>query len=450
MSDESPARPLKPDLPEGPLDPLLRAVNRFLHVESASGVVLLLATVVALVLSNSAAGTAMHQFWLTYMGIHVGAFELRMSLEHWINDGLMTIFFFVIGLEVKRELVLGELRDLRRAALPIAAAAGGMIAPACFYLLLQHGKPGQAGWGIPMATDIAFVVGCLALLGTRVPRGLRVMLLSLAIVDDIGAILVIAIGYSTDLRLGWLAWGLLGLSAVYGLIRLGARRIAVYAAVGAFVWYAFFRSGVHATIAGVILGLMTPARNYVSERRFARFIRKIAGVFQDGTWAEQPHRVEQVGRLRWAARETVSPLEFLEATLHPWVAFVIMPVFALANAGVELRLSELDVPLAMAVVLGLVVGKPLGITLAALAAVRSGLATLPDRVNWGMVIAGGALSGIGFTMSLFIAGLALDEALLATGKVGVLFASVLSAVAGISLLVWCSRPSQRSPGKNGL
>jgi len=449
MPDDPGAPAQCPELPEEPMDRIARALSRFIHVESASGVVLFLAACAAMVLSNSPASAAVHHFWMTPIGIAIGSFELRMSLEHWINDGLMTIFFFVIGLEVKRELVLGELRDPRQAVLPVVAAAGGMIAPACVYLLLQYGKPGEAGWGIPMATDIAFVVGCLAVMGTRAPRGLRTMLLTLAIVDDIGAILVIAFGYSSGLRLDWLALGLIGLGAVYVCPRLGIRRIAVYATVGAFVWYSFLRSGMHATIAGVFLGMMTPARSYVSERRFARLLRRVAGVFQEGTWSRQPDRAEQVGRLRWAARETISPLEYLEATLHPWVAFVIMPVFALANAGVEIRLSGLETSVAVAVALGLLLGKPLGITLATLISVKSGLATLPDRVGWGMVVAGGALSGIGFTMALFIAGLALDEALLPSGKAGVLLGSALSAVVGLALLVLFSRtPGTPSKSKD--
>jgi NhaA family Na+:H+ antiporter len=434
-----------PELRKEPMARITAALNRFIHVESASGIVLLLATAVAMILSNSFANSAMHHFWMTPIGIAIGSFEFRMSLEHWINDGLMAIFFFVIGLEVKRELVLGELRDPRRAVLPIAAAVGGMIVPAGVYLLLQHGKPGESGWGIPMATDIAFVVGCLAILGSRAPRGLRTMLLTLAIIDDIGAIAVIAIGYSKGIRLDWLALGLLGLVVVYSLTRLGIRRMAGYAVVGAFVWYAFLQSGVHATVAGVFLGLITPARSYVSQRRFAKVLQRLAEVFNEGTWDRQSHRAEQVGHLRWAARETISPLEYLEAALHPWVAFVIMPVFALANAGVEIRLSSIDVPLITAVALGLLLGKPLGIALAAMAAVKSGLAVLPDRVGWGMIVAGGALSGIGFTMALFIASLALDDALLTSGKVGVLLGSALSAAAGLTFLVALSRPA-KSPG----
>ncbi len=423
-----------------PMDRIVRAVSRFLHVESASGIVLLAATCAALAMGNSPAADAVHGFWLAPIGVEIGSFQLRMPLEHWINDGLMAIFFFVIGLEVKRELVLGELRDARRAALPIAAAIGGMVAPACIYLLLQHGQPGEPGWGIPMATDIAFVVGCMAVLGSRVPHGLRVMLLSLAIVDDIGAILVIAVGYSSGLQPVWLLWGLFGLAVIVALRKLGVRSHAVFAMLGVFVWYTFLESGVHATIAGVILGLMTHARTGADQRRFAELLQRAAELFQGESSEGHRRRAEEVRRLQQAAAATVPPLEYLEVTLHPWVAFGIMPLFALANAGVAFQPSDLAAPVALAVVLGLCLGKPLGITLFAWLAVRSGLAALPERVGWGLLAAGGALSGIGFTMALFIAGLALKDDLLATGKVGVLLGSLVSAVAGSALILLLSRP----------
>ncbi len=235
-------------LPVKPIDRVLQPVVRFLHVESASGVVLLLATVAALVLANSSASEDFLSFWKTTLGFSVGTFELRHSLKHWIDDGLMVIFFFfVVGLDVKRELVLGELRGLRAAALPIFAALGGMVAPAAIYLAFQWGEAGQRGWGIPMATDIAFVVGCLAILGRRVPRSLRILLLSLAIADDVGAILVIAIGYSSELRPFALAWGILGIGLVVLLPRIGVRSVLLYVLIGMGIWFGFHESGVHAT-----------------------------------------------------------------------------------------------------------------------------------------------------------------------------------------------------------
>jgi NhaA family Na+:H+ antiporter len=434
-----------PLLKSEPIDRLVNPLVRFLHVEIAGGVALLAATAAALLLANSPLAAAADHFWMTPLGIDAGSFQLRMTLEHWIDDGLMTIFFFVVGLEVKRELVLGELRDVRRAMLPIAAAIGGMIAPACIYLALQQGQPGQRGWGIPMATDIAFVVGCMAILGRRVPHGLRVMVLSLAIVDDIGAILVIAVGYSNGIRMAWLAAGLLGIVAVYGCTKLGIRRNRVYVVLGCLIWLAFYRSGVHAAIVGVVLGLMTPARSYVSPQRFTRILQRAMELLGRGGWETEPQRAEKVRRFQWAARETIPPLEYLEATLHPWVALAIMPIFALANAGVEIHATDLGKPVAVAVMLGLLLGKPAGIVLASFLAVKAGWARLPEHVGWAMITAGGALSGIGFTMALFIGSLAFEGEPLAMAKIGVLVGSLLSAVAGSILIALFARRAHDGP-----
>jgi Na+:H+ antiporter, NhaA family len=428
-------------MPTEPVHRLTAPVIRFLHVQSASGVVLLLATVTALVLANSTATEAVHHFWMTTIGFTVGEFSLEMSLEHWINDALMAVFFFVVGLEVKREIVLGELRELRKAALPIAAALGGMLAPALIYFSLQRGMPGESGWGIPMATDIAFVVGCMAVLGERVPHGLRVMLLSLAIVDDIGAILVIAFAYSSDLSTDWLLAALVGLILVHLTARVGVRGFFPYVVLGAFVWLAVYKSGIHATIAGVALGLMTPARNYINRGLFGEMLEQLREVFQ-GEDDEALTDAERVRRFQWAARETLSPLGYLEATLHPWVAFVIMPVFALANAGVAFEVAKLSDPVAIAVALGLLVGKPIGILAFCFLSVRAKVAALPSGVSWGMIAAGGLLSGIGFTMALFIANLALDPALLSAGKIGVLCASAAAAVLGMALFLLLPRPAK--------
>jgi NhaA family Na+:H+ antiporter len=413
-------------MPKEPLHRVIAPIARFIHIQSASGVVLLLATVAALAAANGEAAEAVHHFWRTPISFSVGDFTLKLSLEHWVNDALMAIFFFVVGLEVKREIVLGELRELRKAALPIAAALGGMIAPAAIYLSLQAGHPGERGWGIPMATDIAFVVGCMAILGDRVPHGLRVMLLSLAIVDDIGAILVIAVAYSNNLNSDWLLAALVGLILVHLAARIGIRSFAPYVFLGAFVWLAVHESGIHATIAGVVLGLMTPARSYINRGIFNELLERIGHVLAGEDWAAEPHKAEKVRRLQWAARETLSPLEYLEGTLHPWVAFLIMPVFALANAGVAFEMQQLTDPVAIAVAVGLLVGKPLGV------------AALPSGVNWGMIVAGGCLSGIGFTMALFITNLALaplGDTMLSAGKVGVLCGSAAAAVIGMALFL---------------
>ncbi len=432
------------EMPQEPIHRLLAPIDRFLHVEAASGFVLLAATLVALTLANSPAAEGFLAFWSTPVGFAFGSLELRYSLQHWINDGLMAIFFFVIGLEVKRELVIGELRDLRVATLPIAAALGGMIVPASIYLALQLGEPGQAGWGIPMATDIAFLVGCLALLGPRIPRGFRVLLLSLAIADDIGAILVIAVGYTEAIHMGALAGGALLLLLILGLQRLGVRSVGLYLVCGIGVWFAFHESGVHATIAGVILGLMTPARAYLSETLFGDMLRRAQEVLR-GEWARMSDHAVRARRLRRAAREMVSPLEYLELVLHPWVSFIIMPLFALANAGVPVSFSDFGDPVAIAVAAGLVVGKPLGILLLSWLAIRLGLAVLPKGVGWAALLGGGLLAGIGFTMALFIAGLALDGAILDAAKVGILGASAVAAVLGMVVLTRSLPTPSRAP-----
>jgi NhaA family Na+:H+ antiporter len=403
----------------------LRPFARFMKIESAAGFVLLGCAISAIVLANSALAASFHAFWETKVGLTWGDFILKESLLHWVSDGLMTLFFFVVGLEIKREFVAGELNEWRKATLPIIAALGGMVAPAGVYLALQHGQPSARGWGIPTATDIAFVVGFLVLLGPRVPHGLKILLLSLAIVDDIGATLIIAIFYTSDLSLTALMLGLAGLALVFVVRFVGVRATSVYAALGATIWLAFLKSGVHPTVAGVALGLLTPARPWLGDRVPLDFVTDM---------------LKRVGALSGeaASNEFVSPLERLEHSLHPWVAFFIMPVFALANAGVEIEWAELSQPIATAVAAGLVLGKPLGIVLFALLAVRFGLARLPEGVNIKVLIGAGCLAGIGFTMSIFIASLAFEDSPnphhLPEAKIGILVGSAVSAILGLSLL----------------
>jgi NhaA family Na+:H+ antiporter len=423
-------------LPDAPVNRWMRPFVRFLKVESASGVVLLLSTVIALVLANSPWGGAFADLWKTHLRVALGPWEFNETLLHCVNDGLMTIFFFVVGLEIKRELVAGELRDGKKAALPVMAALGGMVAPAAIYLLLRSGQPGQAGWGIPMATDIAFVVGFLALLGPRVPFGLKILLLCLAIADDIGAVLVIACFYSTNISFAALGLAALGFGLIYFFNRIGVRRVPVYVVVGAGIWLAFLKSGIHPTVAGVLLGLLTPALAWVGDRALVAVLGDVLHKLQ----AEQDgqiehHHIPMLAQLETAAREAVSPLERLETTLHPWVAFGIMPIFALANAGFRVEPAALGHPVALAVAAGLILGKPIGIVLFSWLAVRIGLARLPTGVNWKVMLGAGCLAGIGFTMSLFIAGLALDGELLDAGKIGTLTGSTLSAVLGSLLLL---------------
>lgn len=425
--------------PRQPIDRLISPVVRFMHIEAMGGVVLLIAAVAALVLANSPVAKDFLGVWKTQVGFQFGSFEFRHPLYHLINDGLMAIFFFVVGLEVKRELVHGELRGIRKAALPLAAAIGGMVVPAGIFLLFQAGTPGQRGWGIPMATDIAFVVGCMAVLGRRVPHGLRVMLLSLAIADDIGAILVIAIGYTSNLSLAWLGAGFAGFGLIYAMGRIGIRSFSVYTAVGILIWFAFHESGVHATIAGVILGLMTPATRYVGVESARTFFDRVSNTFHGEDWNDEGETVDRLREQCRVARETVSPLTYLIHVLHPWVSFVIMPLFALANAGVPFVASDLTQPMSVAVIAGLFLGKPIGVTLASVLAVRLGIAQLPAGVSWLQVVGGGILAGIGFTMALFIAGLAVQNPLLDQAKVGILTASVLAAISGVVVLLIAGR-----------
>ncbi|WDQ15203.1 Na+/H+ antiporter NhaA [Rhodopirellula sp. P2] len=432
-------------LPIQPIDRWLRPFARFLHIEATSGVVLVLCTAVALAAANSRWADAYLAIWQTELTLAVGGVVFSHSLHHVINDGLMAIFFFVIGLEVKRELAHGTLSDIRQATLPIAAAIGGMIVPAGLYLSMQYGQPGMQGWGIPMATDIAFVVGCLAILGSRVPHSLRVLLLSLAIVDDIGAILVIAIGYTESLDWRFLILAACAIALVHFLARVGVRRFPPYVAVGILAWIALHESGVHATLIGVILGLMTPATPTLVPERFREYLHEKENEFQPQHWAQRSHRVEVVREVQQLTRETVSPLEYLEMTLHPWSAYLIMPVFALANAGVLIEPANVTDSVAVAVVIGLVVGKPVGIVLFSWLVIRAGMARLPNGLNWPVLVSGSFLAGIGFTMALFIDGLAFGADGLDTAKTGVLLGSAVSAIVGIGLLLWTLPKSNPTP-----
>jgi NhaA family Na+:H+ antiporter len=431
---------------ERPVQRWLRPVVRFLRREASGGIVLMVCTVIALFMANSRWAKAYADFFHAKVGITIGRFSLVNPLEWWINDGLMTVFFFVVGLEIKRELVRGELRDPRKAALPAAAALGGMLVPAGIYLLFPRGGQGARGWGVPMATDIAFVVGFLALLGRRVPFGLKILLLSLAIVDDLGAVLVIAVAYTEQVGLDFLAWAGTLLAVVAVLRVIGVRFIPVYVALGVLIWYAVYRSGVHPTVAGVLLGMLTPSSEWVGRQRLLWVMEFVSRKLRGDEPADDKHgRSDVVNELLETARETVSPLDRLETTLHPWVAYGIMPVFALANAGVPIDPALVTNRVALAVAAGLVVGKPVGIVLFSLLAVRLNLARLPSGVNRKVLLGGGCLAGVGFTMSLFIANLGLKGPLLDAGKVGTLTGSLLSALLGLGLLAVFLRRREKQP-----
>lgn len=422
-------------LPSVLADRLTKPFAYFFRIEAAAGGVLLLATVTALVLSNSPWSHAFLGVWETPTGIRIGSFGFVRSLREWINDGAMTLFFFLVALELKRELVLGELNNPHMAALSIAGALGGMIVPAGLYLMLLSRHPGSSGWGAVMSTDTAFVLGCLALVGSRIPQSLRVFMLSLAIVDDIGAILVVAFGYSGDIAWGALGLGAVGIVIVRAMTLVGFRSFPVYFLAGGLIWLAVDASGIHATITGVILGLMTPARRLVSdERLYAILARVIAHPASDeGSGATKDRRTLQVAEI--AARETLSPVERLEIGLHPWVAFLIMPLFAFANAGLALAWSGLTNSVTLAVVAAFAIGKPIGILAFTWLAVRLGIAIRPADLSWKVLAGGGLLAGIGFTMALFIADLAFSKSLIDSAKLGIFLASFVSAVAGLAVLI---------------
>ena len=405
--------------------PVLRCVDR----EVAGGILLLVATAIALIWVNIGWDDSYNDFWHTEIELAVGTWHLpHMSLGHFVNDGLMALFFFVVGLEIKREVVTGDLRSVRAAAMPVIGAMGGMVVPALFYVMLNTSGEASRGWGIPMATDIAFAIGIVALLGSRVSPKIKLFLLTLAIVDDIGAIAVIAIFYSSDLSTGWLITASVGLIAVWILQRARVWAIPVYAVLGVFIWYATLESGVHATIAGVALGLLTPARPLLNQRDAQQIVDALPS----------DANVAEVRYASFLAQESVPLTERLENMLHPFTAFMIIPIFALANAGIKLSGNTISDAatsnVTLGIMLGLVIGKPLGITLFAWGATRFGL-TLPEGVTWPQFIGMGFAAGIGFTVSIFVGGLAFErEGITDLAKIGILVASLVAAVTALLLL----------------
>lgn len=415
-------------------------VRRFLHTEAAGGLVLVAAALVALVWANSPWHGAYEDLWHARVNLTVGGYGIDDDLRHVVNDGLMALFFLVVGLEVKRELVAGDLRDRRVAALPAVAALGGMVVPALLFLAVTIGTDGAAGWGVPMATDIAFALGVLALLGSRVPGPLKLFLLTLAIVDDIGAIVVIAVAYTDDLDPVALAVAVGLVLVAIACVRARVWSVGVYVALGVACWLATYESGVHATLAGVAFGLLAPARP-LAPGDVAR------------EWAEdlsdEPSAAE-MRSLTAVATETVSVAERTQYRLHPYTSFVVVPIFALANAGIRLSGDALSDDgarrVALGVVLGLVVGKLVGITLASALAVRLRLTALPAGVTWSQLVGVAALAGIGFTVSLFVAGLAFDDPVLGeAATAAILVASVVASLLGAGLIAFATRRRAADP-----
>ncbi|MCB1749385.1 MAG: Na+/H+ antiporter NhaA [Gammaproteobacteria bacterium] len=424
------------NLPHQAIERVYRPLSQYMAIETTAGFMLLFFAGAAVVLSNSPWGPGYQALWETPLGFRLGPWEATRAVRAWINDGLMTLFFFLVSLELKREIVLGELRNPRIAALSIAGAAGGMLVPSVMYLAVLAGEPGHHGWGTVMATDTAFAIGCVSLLGTRAPQSLRVFLLSLAIVDDIGAILVVALGYTAVVA--WVPLGIaaLGLVAIRAMRLLGFRSLPLYFLAGGLVWIAVDASGIHATIAGVALGLMTPARRWVCDERLYAILDQVVAhpTTQQGSGDTRDRETLRMAEV--ALRETLSPNERLEMVLHPWVAFVIMPLFALANAGVPLAAMTIDVRVVTAIVVGLVIGKPLGVLTFSWLAVRSGLAVRPPELAWTTIAGAGLLAGIAFTMAIFIADLAFTGSLGDSAKLGILIASIVAALGGLALLRW--------------
>jgi len=416
----------------------------FMRLEVSGAIVLLVATVIALLIANSGLSHWWEELWHAEIGFWAGAFEFSQSALHWLDDGLMALFFFVIGLEIKREVIVGELSTLRKAALPILAAVGGMLAPALIYTAFNRGGPGASGWGVPMATDIAFALGVLALLGSRAPSSLKVFMAALAIADDIGAVLVIALFYTAEIVTSWLfiAVALLIVLAFLNYVRVESP--LPYALLGFGVWFCFLNSSVHATIAGVLVAFTIPSGARMSPMEFVRWARgkidEIEALDVPGAHVlDTPHQQHIAQEIQAEARWIQAPLQRMEHAILPLCTFVILPLFALGNAGVtfvgEDAIDLLLQPVSLGVFFGLVIGKPLGIVAFTRLAVRLNMASLPEGVGWRHVLGAGFLGGIGFTMALFIAGLAFEADILQTeAKLAILIASVVSGSIGYLLL----------------
>jgi Na+:H+ antiporter, NhaA family len=416
----------------------LGTLNRFLHVEAVSGAALLVAAATALIWANSSFAHSYHAFWSLPLTIGVGEHVFSRSLHFWVNDALMTVFFLVVGMEIRREVHEGALSRLDQAVLPLVAATGGVIMPALIYLSINSDPARGHGWAVPTATDIAFAVGVLALLGRRVPVNVRVFLLALAIIDDIIAVLIIALFYTASLQLGGFIIALMGVLAALGFQRIGIGSAPLYVLPGSLVWLGFMIAGIHPTLAGVLLGLMTPARAIPMREPPLEVVSRVLKQLRssDAIKARDPHRLEQPLRdLRIAHREILPPVSRVQIAMHPWVAYGVMPIFALANAGVSLTGADLSAGghfVMVGTALALVVGKPLGVVGATWGAVRLGWCRLAPGVSWGDVWLVGLLAGIGFTMSIFISMLAFaDQGLLSAAKLGVLFGSLIAATLGL-------------------
>jgi len=432
-----------------PIDLVIKPVSKFIHQEYTSGIVLFLCVIAALIWVNSPAGESYHHTWETSLSVGFNGGVFDHPLHIWINDGLMAIFFFVIGLELKREFMAGELSSMKKAALPMVAALGGMLVPAAIYLVFNFGTDSAGGWGIPMATDIAFALGLLSLSGKHIPSSLKVFLSALAVADDLGAVLVIAFFYTAHIDFGYLMFGAGFLILLVGGNLLGIRHTLFYLLIGIAVWACFLFSGVHATIAGVLVAFTIPARTKIDEVEYIKVIHSQSKQFEAAIplhgplmTSDQHHIIEEIKRISIDAQ---TPLQKIEYGLHPWVAFVIMPLFAIANSGMHIGsdfFSALVNPVSFGVMFGLVVGKLVGVFGFTWLMVKLGISDLPRLVKWKHIFGVSLLAGVGFTMSLFVTNLAFADALhIDAAKYGILLASIISGAAGVTYLRLTSKPA---------
>jgi NhaA family Na+:H+ antiporter len=445
MSDDIPAS----QATRLPIEVLISPFVRFAKMEAASGILLLASTIAALVWANSRWAADYHAIWSATATFGFGRFALTETRIEWINDGLMAIFFFLVGLEIKREVLIGELSSLRQAAFPLLSAVGGAIVPAIIYLFISGGGTAQRGWAIPMATDIAFVLGVLAILGNRVPVTLKIFVTALAIADDLIAVLVIAIFYTEQIQVVSLVLALVGVAVSFGANMLGVRKPIIYALLGIFVWVAVLKSGVHATVAGVLLAFTIPARTYTDRESFLKRSRWLIDKFE----ASPPDSAAAhaaIDSMETECELVEPPLNRIEHSLHPWVSFAIMPLFAFANSGVRI-LGNIEAatrhPVTLGIALGLFAGKPLGIWVSARMSAKSGLAATPPELSWRATFGAAWLCGIGFTMSLFISTLAFGEgSLLDMSKIGILAASLVSGICASIFLLRQTRTTRPLEG----
>ena len=438
-----------PKLPSNrPIDSFLNPIHEFMKLEASSGILLMITAAVALILANSAWSTQYFSLLEIPLTVGAGSFIIQKPLLLWINDGLMAIFFFIVGLEIKREVMVGELSSPRQALLPIIAAVGGMVVPAGMYVLVTGSTPFANGWGIPMATDIAFALGILALLGTRAPVSLKIFLTALAIIDDLGAVIVIAVFYTSKINMVALmiGGGILLLLAIFN--RLGVQKTSFYVILGIALWLAFLKSGIHATIAGVLLAMAVPTRRRLDLAEYRDRATKRLAALSDAEPGVHKANVEDqdtVHALEIISKNASTPLYRMEYGLHGWVAFFVMPVFAFANAGVDLRqvpiMDALLHPVSLGIIAGLFIGKQVGVALFSWIAIKSGVASLPKDVSMGQLYGVAILTGVGFTMSLFIAGLSFtDPTIIDRAKTGIIAASFLAGIIGYVVLLKTARP----------